>query len=136
MAIRLLPLMIMLLVLSGCVAPTRYTWVGYDDKLYTYYKNPAEADAFLEGMYTIIQGSEPAGKVPPGIYAEYGYALYERGRYDESVVWFVKERDKWPESRILMDKMIKLAGSRAKPRGTPSEVDQPALPETAKEKTP
>lgn len=108
---RLLTVMAVSLLMSGC-AQSRYAWNGYDDKLYNYYKTPAEADRFMEGLYEVIQDGEASNRVPPGIYAEYGYLLYERGRYPEAVVWFRKERDKWPESRQLMDRMIAVATSR------------------------
>ena len=110
--IRLLLLMMIAVITAGC-AQTRYAWNGYDDKLYTYYKNPVEADRFMESLHEIILDGESSGRVPPGIYAEYGYQLYERGRYPEAVAWFTKERTAWPDSRILMDRMIALASGKA-----------------------
>lgn len=131
----LLVLAAVCLLLSGC-AQSRYAWNGYDDKLYSYYKTPAEADRFMEGLYEVIQDGEASNRVPPGIYAEYGYLLYERGRYPEAVVWFRKERDKWPESRVLMDRMIALATNRAaKPAGQGGAAKAPAPAVENKEHT-
>lgn len=124
------------LFVSGC-AQTRYAWDGYDDRLYSYYKNPAESDQFMEGLQEIIQDGEAENRVPPGIYAEYGYMLYERGKFPDAVVWYTKERDKWPESRILMDKMIALASNRklrSEPKGPARE--QNLAPEAASERLP
>ena len=110
MAIRCMLFLIALLV-SGC-AQTRYAWNGYDDLLYNYYSSPAEGERFAQGLQETITVAERDGRLPPGIYAEYGYQLFERGRYPEAVVWFAKEREQWPESKFLMDKLIALANNR------------------------
>ena len=47
--------------------------------------------------------------MPPGLYAELGYALLEEGQTKEAVGYFEKEKTKWPESGFLMDKMIRNA---------------------------
>ena len=91
--------------LSGCTT-SRYTWNNYDSVLYQHYKNPHENDAFIEKIKDIIQQGEASDTIPPGIYAEYGYALYEKGQYPEAMDLFQKEYDKWPESRVFMTKMI------------------------------
>ncbi len=120
MTTKLITLLSLLAVLSGC-AQTRYAWEGYDDKLYSYYKTPAESEQFLEAIHEVIQEGDAAGKVPPGLYAEYGYLLFERGQFPEAINWFRKERDKWSESSFFMDKMIALANNRK----TSTEVKQP-----------
>lgn len=134
--LRLCLVAVLALFVSGC-AQTRYAWDGYDDRLYSYYKNPAESDQFMEGLQEIIQDGEAENRVPPGIYAEYGYMLYERGKFPDAVVWYTKERDKWPESRILMDKMIALASNRKlrpEPKGPARE--QNLAPEPVSERLP
>lgn len=138
MVIRTFLLFILLLFVSGCAThQNRYTWSGYDDKLYNYYKNPTEADNYLEGLQEVVQKAEASGKVPPGIYAEYGYALYEHGRFEEAVTWFGKERDTWPESKVLMDRMIKLVANRTKSgEGKASATGQPAIKDVKKENAP
>lgn len=125
MPARLIMLVVFTVLVSGCVQ-TRYAWNGYEDMLYTYYKTPSESDRFMQGLYEIIQGSEAEGRVPPGIYAEYGYQLYERGRFADALIWYAKERDTWPESQILMDRMISLAGSRG--AGQEQDRQQPQRP--------
>ena len=126
--LRLLLFMMIAVIAAGCTQ-TRYAWNGYDDKLYSYYKNPVEADRFMEALQEIMQEGEASGRVPPGIYAEYGYQLYERGRYPEAVIWFTKERTAWPDSRILMDRMIALANGRAV-RQPGHGTTQQSLPES------
>lgn len=94
-----------ILMIAGC-AHTQYSWQNYDQKLYNHYKNPATYDQFVEDLKNIMEQGEASGKIPPGIYAEYGYVLYEKGNFPEAIKYFKKEQDKWPESNIIMTKMI------------------------------
>jgi hypothetical protein len=109
-----------LMAAAGC-AQRSYAWRGYDEALYAYYRNPQAHQDYSERLRFIVETCEARGeRIPPGLYAEYGYALYEEGRGDEAVIWFEKERDKWPESQALMDKMIRNAKVRrdgARPAG-------------------
>ena len=102
----------MLAVAAGC-SNTRYAWNNYDQKLYNYYKTPAEYDQFVEALREAVEDAEAEGRMPPGLYAEYGYVLYEKGNFPAAIVYFRKEHDKWPESRVLMVKMIKNAEKKA-----------------------
>ena len=95
--------------LLGCVTPTHYTWKDYDNKLYKFYTNPTVMEDFVRDLKEVVAAGEETGKVPPGIYAELAYALYQQGSYEESIVYFQKESDKWPESKSLMTKMIENA---------------------------
>ncbi len=110
---RLCVLSLSVAVMSGCVK-TRYAWLDYDQKLYQHYKEPANYDQFIEQLRVIVVDGEASGKVPPGLYAEYGFALYEKGRFEEAAKYFKVESDKWPESRVLMAKMINNAETRGK----------------------
>jgi hypothetical protein len=108
---------------AGCRPPTMYHWNGYDERLYAHYRNPQDRETWVEGLKTTILEAEQQGKkVPPGVYADYGYALYEEGRFPEAVAYFGKERDLWPESRVLMEKMIR----NAERRGTGQAATAPA----------
>ena len=104
-SIRIVVLILIMIGFSAC-STTRYAWKNYDDKLYHHYRNPAENEKFIEGLKEIVVAGEETGRIPPGIYAEYGYALYEKGNYSEATIYFQKEYDKWPESRTFMLKMI------------------------------
>jgi len=121
-----------LLLVTGCVQ-SRYVWDNYDQKLYNHYKSPENYDQFVDDLKAVIATSETSHRVPPGIYAEYGYALYESGNVLEAVEYFKKEQSQWPESNILMEKMIsnaqvRLAQNSKKaslsPTDQPSEVPQ------------
>ncbi|UCD85614.1 MAG: DUF4810 domain-containing protein [Deltaproteobacteria bacterium] len=108
MRIILIFLVLVTFTLPAC-AQNLYVWNNYDNTLYEYYKNPTERAKFIEALEETILKAEESGRVPPGIYAEYGYAQYEEGNFTEAVAYFQKEYDKWPESRILMAKMIRNA---------------------------
>lgn len=132
-----LPIAVALLAMGTQACATRqthYEWGNYDDALYASYKNPQDRQAFIASLKTIILESERSrGKAPPGIYAEYGYALYEEGSAAEAVVYFEKERDAWPESRAFMEKMI--SNARRQPaRSAPASTPPPRGPATALEK--
>jgi hypothetical protein len=73
-------------------------------------------------MKEVVMRAEEEGRVPPGIYAEYGFLLLEQGDRRTAVQYFQKEAAKWPESRMLMEKMIAVAEKRFTKPGAP---DQP-----------
>lgn len=100
-----------ILLMTGC-AQSRYAWDNYDQKLYNHYKNPGEKDTFVDDLKDIITKSEASGRVPPGIFAEYGYVLYGQGNIPEAIEYFKKEKTQWPESNVLMVKMISNAQGR------------------------
>jgi hypothetical protein len=99
----------MFLFLQGCATNRKYAWGKYDSTLYRHYKDPQDKEKNLENLKEIIENAEKEERVPPGLYAEYGYALYETGNISEAIINFEKEKAKWPESNILMEKMIRNA---------------------------
>jgi hypothetical protein len=100
--------------IGGCGPQRMYYWSSYDVALYAHYKNPQEREKWVEALRTAMLAAEQEGRrVPPGLYAEFGYALYEEGKLKDSFVYFEKEKAKWPESRVLMETMIRNANGRA-----------------------
>jgi len=93
---------------AGCAPKTAYLWGDYDSVLYAHYANPQDSERYLERLGQIVQKAEvEKDRIPPGLYAEYGYALFEAGRLDEAIIYYRKERAEWEESRVFMDKMIR-----------------------------
>lgn len=117
--LKVVLIFLVLLSLTAC-AQNLYVWNDYDSTLYEYYKNPTERAKFIEALEEAILKAEESGRVPPGIYAEYGYAQYEEGNFTDAITYFQKEYDKWPESRILMQKMIRNAKSLGERAGEAS----------------
>lgn len=98
------------ILISACGVKTMYEWNGYNNHLLSYYKHPEELNKFSGKLYEGIQKAEVTGTVPPGIYAEYGYVMLSLNDTATAAIYFSKERDKWPESRFLMDKaLLKIA---------------------------
>lgn len=101
--------------------------------MYRHYKNPAEKEEFVQALKEILDNAEPEGKVPPGIYAEYGFVMYEQGNNQQAVFYFQKEANKWPESRAFMAKLIANVNNRAK--NQKANVQLPAASEVDTGKT-
>jgi len=101
-------------LLSGCVPPQKYNWGEYESSLYGYYRDPTKAAQLTAALDAIIQSAEQTKTfVPPGVYAEYGYLLYQQGKTADAIVFFQKEKALWPESAFFMDAMIRNATDAA-----------------------
>jgi hypothetical protein len=113
---------LILLAAAGCVAQhQRYDWGSYDPSLYGYYKNPANGGELSASLAAVIDaaGTNKA-VVPPGIYAEYGYLQLQQGRNQAAVDLFKQEESHWPESKVFMDRMIKVASTPVAGTAPPS----------------
>lgn len=107
---RLFATLAAIALLFGCAAPTKYYWGSYERSLYSYYKQPANAEELEKSIAGLISEAEKTGaRVPPGLYAELGYLMMQRAAYKEAITYYERERKAWPESKVLMDNMIRLA---------------------------
>ena len=113
----ILPL-IPLLAVTACVAPPKYNWGNYSIALVTMDNNAAATPAYTQSLEKII--NNPDGKVPPGIYAEYGYMLQTQNEPKAAAAMYAREKAAWPESAPLMDKMI-LSLQNAPPAAAPAK---------------
>lgn len=116
--IYILPL---ILLVSGCASSGLYEWGKYDESLYNYYKNPENEEKLFLSLEKVIKDVSNKSNsfqkpIAPGLYAEYGYLLLERGRYKDAITAFKEEKKTYPESSLLMDKMIKSASQQSKER--------------------
>ncbi|HTJ97515.1 MAG TPA: DUF4810 domain-containing protein [Rhodocyclaceae bacterium] len=99
------------MLLSGCVTPSVYQWGNYDSGLYASYKDPTQVEQLRIKLETLIAEQEKnKQKVAPGLYAELGTLYLQAGASDKAVAMYTRERDAWPESKGLMDAMIKNVG--------------------------
>ena len=71
-------------LLGACAPATVYNWGDYEAGLYTYYKDPETLAALMNTLELAIEGGETDQRVPPGLYAEYGYLLIAKDRRDEA----------------------------------------------------
>jgi hypothetical protein len=110
------------LMAAGCATQhQRYDWGSYDPSLYGYYKNPAKVGELSASLAAVIDAaSTNHAAVPPGIYAEYGYLQLQQGKNLTAVDLFKQEENHWPESKVFMDRMIKVASTPIAGTTTPS----------------
>lgn len=105
-------------LLISCAPPKKYVWGSYESELYGYYKDPEKLENLMKALETAITDGEEAAKakassngtktrrIAPGLYAEYGYLLLIKNDGERAKSYFEKEKQSWPESTVLMDKMI------------------------------
>ncbi len=93
--------------LSGCAPKELFYWGNYENSLYERYmeNNSEQASIFLQ--QTIDNAVKENQRVPPGLYADYGFILYQRGDKHGAISFFEKEKTLYPESEALMTKLIK-----------------------------
>jgi hypothetical protein len=108
--------------LSGCVTNNqKYDWGKYDSSLYSYYKDPTKVGELSASLAAVINTADSKhAKVPPGIYAEYGYLQLQQGKNNDAVDSFKREAALWPESKVFMTQMIKVASESSSTRTTQS----------------
>lgn len=100
-----------------------YAWNDYDDVLYRHYQAPADKGAYRASLGRIVSNAEAEGRVPPGLYAEYGYALLAAGDDQAAVAYFEKEQARWPESRAFMQRLIGSVNGAGTAETTPAADD-------------
>jgi hypothetical protein len=97
------------LLLAGCATPTLYYWGQYEDMLYASYAAPGELppERQLELMEEDRQKAGAVNKpLPPGFYAHLGYVYFQMGKTDEARQAFEIEKERFPESAVLMDRLL------------------------------
>lgn len=117
------PLLALALALGCAVPATRpgFDWGGYEDNLHRLMRNPGGLEAYGASLLRTIERNPDGARVPPGIYAEYGYVLLLSGRKSEAAAYFTKEKTRWPEATLIMDRMIRAcAPPPAEPPEDPS----------------
>jgi hypothetical protein len=107
---KLTLLILAVFFLASC-KPTRplFYWGNYSDAYYKYIKKADDkaTERYKTSIVNIIEKSkEWEIKVPPGIYAEYGYLFLQEGNKDEARKYFNLEMETYPESRIFMTKIM------------------------------
>jgi hypothetical protein len=105
---RLVTFALIALALTGCQTPSNYYWGGYENMLYQGYKDPGKMADMKLGLESYVKAMDDAKqKVAPGLFAELGTLYLDSGEADKAVIMYARERDAWPESKYLMDTLIK-----------------------------
>ncbi len=105
--------------LSGCASKDIFHWGDYEDSLYERYieNDPVQAKEYLQE--TLEDAIDDNKRIPPGLYADYGFMLYQQGYKNKAIELFEKEKQLYPESEILMTKLIE----RIKQQDTPKDKE-------------
>ncbi len=102
-----IPTLTALALLTGCAAPGLYQWGGYDQSLYAGYKDVTKMEALRIKLEAHVGEMEKSNaKVAPGLYAELGTLYLKAGATQKAIDFYNKERNAWPESRVLMTSLI------------------------------
>ena len=98
-------------LLASCSSTkSLYSWYDYEDATYQYNKKRTdELKVKMMNQYLkLIQKQKGTRKVvPPGLYAEYGYALYMGGKKEEELNYLKQEIKVYPESESYISRIIK-----------------------------
>lgn len=102
-------LMLVLVSLISCAPKKMYNWQDYSKTLYAYKKDSNEESLLkhMKELEKIIEVSNQNNmRVPPGVYGELGFYYLRINKTKEAVAYFNFEKQLYPESRILMDRLI------------------------------
>jgi hypothetical protein len=97
-------------LLSACATarPIPYNWGDYSSSLYRLKKDSSDENlqAHKQVLVKIIQGSDGQTlRVPPGVYAEYGYILVKEGKTEEGMKYLDLEAQTFPESKVFIERV-------------------------------
>ena len=101
------------LLLASCITQKPlYSWDKYELTSYNYLKNGDEVSTqqLIENYQKIIENQKGGtrGVVPPGIYADYGFILLQIGKMEEGKAMLLKEIALYPESKIFINRILKM----------------------------
>ncbi len=94
------------LLLTGCAKQEIFYWGNYENTLFERYIENDNSQTEIH-LQALIQDAQNANRrVPPGVYADYGVILYKQGKEGKAISFFDQEKKLYPESSILMNKLI------------------------------
>ena len=96
------------LIISSCASTRLYNWGSYEQDLFNYYERPETQEVLIAELEENLQKQAQQGNKPaPGLYAELATLYLEKNDTGTAISYYRKEYDAWPESRPLMQKLIK-----------------------------
>ena len=111
-------LFFMILFFSGCASQTlEYYWDDYSNSMFAYRLDPSEENIERHRyvLEIIIEESEKKHmRVPPGVYAELGFIRLQDDEIESAVNYFQLEKQTYPESTVLMQRLIQIAQAAQK----------------------
>jgi len=109
---KLICLTVLAFVINSCSSPkSLYSWEKYGQSSYNYLKKADEKsiEGIMEQYRKIIFKQKGTRKIaPPGIHADYGFILIQRGKIKEGKEYLLREIVLYPESKIFIDRILTL----------------------------
>lgn len=107
-----IPAAVLCVMLTACETtnPQLYSWYNYEDVTYQYNKKHTDElkqNVLAEYKLLTEKQNGARGKVPPGLYAEYGYMLCKMGRTTEGLRFLQEEINLYPEFKKYISRIIK-----------------------------
>ena len=96
-------------LLTGCEAPTLYTWGRYEALIYASYSAPGKVspEMQVEKLEQDYQKARATNKrMPPGWHAHLGYLYFSLGKLDQAKQEFLTEKAEFPESSVYIDRFL------------------------------
>lgn len=98
--------------LVGCTTPSSslYSWGSYPQQNYLMYSQPEKASPAAQILKLEAEIERAKGKnlaVPPGLYAHLGLMYFQENQPAQAAEYFQLERQVYPESTVMMDRLLK-----------------------------
>ncbi|PYN86817.1 MAG: DUF4810 domain-containing protein [Gemmatimonadetes bacterium] len=106
---RLVWLLALFGLVSGCATPTLYSWGHYEELVYVSYAQPGKVspEMQVEKLEEDYQKARANNKrMHPGFHAHLGYLYFQLGKVDQALQEFATEKAEFPESTVFMDRLI------------------------------
>jgi hypothetical protein len=98
----------LILATIGCATKSIYYWDNYESVVYDHYNESASPLKEIELLRKDEAKSSSTTKpLPPGFYAYLGYLYYQVGNFNMANESFAKERNRFAESKVLMNRFLK-----------------------------
>lgn len=124
--IKIIVSLMAVLFCFGCSAKKQmYYWGDYSDSLYHAKKAPCVESLakHKEVLENIVEESKNRNlRIPPGVCAELGYLYAANNNTKKAIELFQMEKQIYPESTILMDRLIVQAEKRASDDASSNET--------------
>ena len=107
--LQLVWLAALIAALTGCAAPTLYSYGHYEELIYVSYAAPGKVspEMQVEKLEQDYQKARAANKrMCPGWHAQLGYLYFQLGKMDQAHQEFLTEKAEFPESAVFMDRLL------------------------------